>query len=385
MRVYLDNAASTPLSDEVITLMTELMRSQYGNPSSIHAEGRNGRALVEKARREIAEALNASIGEIFFTSGGTEANNMALKCAVRDLGIKRIITSPIEHHCVLHAAEAAAEEQGVSVEMVALDERGRVQLDDLAARLDAQPDTPTLVSLMHANNEIGVLLDLEKTAALCAEKGALFHSDTVQTIGHFPIDLANTPVSFLSGSAHKFHGPKGVGFLYINGDNLIKPYIHGGAQERNMRAGTENLYGILGMARALTLATEEMEARRNHIEGLRTYFLEGLKERFPDIQVHTPMEEESLYTVLNVSFPGSAKADMLLFNLDISGVSVSGGSACSSGADAGSHVIQALKVDETRKAIRFSFSHYNTKEELDYALEQLKKALPADEQVSVTS
>jgi cysteine desulfurase len=372
MRVYLDNAASAPLSEEVIQAMLPLMREVYGNPSSIHAEGRKARAAIETARKTVAHHLGASIGEIFFTSGGTEANNMAIKGAVRDLGVRRIISSRTEHHCVLHSVEFV-EKQGVEVAWLNVDSAGRIDYGQLEELLQDQSSL-TLVSLMHANNEIGTLLDLERVSALCQAHGALLHSDTVQTVGHFPIDLSQIHLSFLSGSAHKFHGPKGVGFLYMNAGNIIQPYIHGGAQERNMRAGTENVYGIAGLAKALDLACTEMASRRSRIEDLRNYLKEQLQTRFADLQFHGD-QEHYLYTVLNVSFPPSPKADLILLNLDINGVSASGGSACSSGVDVGSHVLTAIGADPERKAIRFSFSHYNTREELDFVIEQLHKSL----------
>ena len=374
-RVYFDNAATTPLRPEVIDRMTHIMRHHFGNPSSIHAEGREARAIIEEARKTVAQAIGASIGEIFFTSGGTESNNWALKGAVRDLGVRRIISSPTEHHCVLHTLDALRNHEGIEIVMLNVDSRGYVDYDQLE-RLLADTKVPTLVSLMHGNNEIGTMLDLERVSELCAAHGSLFHSDTVQTVGHFPIDVRKTRISFLTGGAHKFHGPKGVGFLYINSDNLIRPYIDGGSQERNMRGGTENVYGIAGMATALQLAIEEMEQNRRHIEEVRAYFAERLKSEFEDIHFHGD-PERGLYTVLNVSFPPSKKSDLLLMLLDIAGVSASGGSACSSGAETRSHVLQAIQADPARKAVRFSFSHYNTREEADFAIDTLKSILPA--------
>lgn len=374
MRVYLDNAATTPISPEVVEVMTEVMLSEYGNPSSIHAEGRRVRALIEQARKKIAHCLSASIGEIFFTSGGTESNNMALKCAVRDLGVQRILSSPIEHHCVLHTLERLQKTHGIEVELLSVDRLGRIDEAELEEALNSS-DQKTLVSLMHANNETGVLLNMKRVSELCQEYGAFFHSDTVQTVGHFPINVNETPISFLSGAAHKFHGPKGVGFIYINGDNNIQPFIDGGAQERNMRGGTENVYGIVGMAKALELAIEKMSDRKEHIQGLRDYLAQQLTIQFPDIQFNTELTAPSLYTVLSAAFPPSAKSDLLLLSLDIEGISVSGGSACSSGADAGSHVVEALKLQADYKTIRFSFSHYNTKEEVDFVVGKLVEVL----------
>ncbi|MEL7160010.1 MAG: cysteine desulfurase family protein, partial [Bacteroidota bacterium] len=283
MRIFLDNSATTPLDPDVLSTMTDVMANNYGNPSSIHAEGRKARALIEQARKTVANVLNCSIGEVFFTSGGTEANNMALKNSVRDLGVTRIISSPLEHHCVLHSLDAIKLTGKASVEMVRIDEQGHVDLDDLRQRLTASEEK-TLVSLMHANNEIGNLLPLEEVAQICREAGALFHCDTVQTMGYYPIDLDVTPVSFLSGSAHKFYGPKGVGFLYMNGDNIIKPYLDGGAQERNMRGGTENIYGIVGLAAALEKTVAERENRAEKISTLKAYFIDKLRARYPDVQ-----------------------------------------------------------------------------------------------------
>jgi len=368
-RIFLDNAATTPLDPDVLAAMTEVMASNYGNPSSIHQEGRTARALIEQARKTVANALNCSIGEIFFTSGGTEANNMALKNSVRDLGVTRIISSPLEHHCVLHSLDRIGEEGKATVEMVRINERGNVDLTDLKARLAASGEK-TLVSLMHANNEIGNLLPLEEVAAICDEAGVYFHCDTVQTMGYYPMDLDATKVSFLSGSAHKFYGPKGIGFLYMNSDNIIKPYLDGGAQERNMRGGTENIYGIVGLAKALEKAVAERAARAEKIKAIKAHFTRALKAKYPQIAFNGD-PEGGHYKVLSVSFPASPKGDLLLMNLDLNGISASGGSACSSGIDVGSHVIGHLHPDSPRHTIRFSFSHHNTTEEVDRVVEKL--------------
>ncbi len=375
MRVYFDSAATTQLAPEVITEMTKVMAEDYGNPSSIHADGRKVRSIVEEARKTCATAIGASIGEIFFTSGGTESNNMALKCAVRDLGVKRIITSTVEHHCVMHTVDRL-EKEGVEVLRLEVNHIGQIDYDALESLLE-NSSTKTMVSLMHANNEIGTLLDIERVGLLCKAHGALFHSDTVQTVGHFPIDVSEMHIHFLSCGAHKFHGPKGVGFLYMNANAIVEPFIDGGAQERNMRAGTENVYGIVGQAVALRMAVDEMEERINHIKGIKQYMKDQLADTFEDIRFNCPGMDKGLYTVLNTNFPASSKNEMLLMHLDILGISASGGSACSSGADAGSHVIQAIKSDQDgRKSIRFSFSHYNTKEEVDYVVGKLKEILP---------
>ncbi|WP_116124767.1 cysteine desulfurase family protein [Lewinella sp. IMCC34183] len=368
-RIFLDNAATTPLDPEVLTAMTEVMAATYGNPSSIHAEGRKARSLIEAARKTVANALNCSIGEIFFTSGGTEANNMALKNAVRDLGVTRIVSSPLEHHCVLHSLDAIAATGAARIEMVAIDEKGHVDLNDLRRRVE-ETDEKTLVSLMHSNNEIGNLLPLQEVADLCAEYDVLFHCDTVQTMGYFPIDLDRTRVGFLSGSAHKFYGPKGVGFVYINSENIVKPYLDGGAQERNMRGGTENIYGIVGLAKALEKAVAEREAWASHLTDIKRYMMERLRATYPEVNFNGD-PERSHYKVLSVSFPESPKGDLLLMNLDLAGISASGGSACSSGIDVGSHVVGHLHPDSKRHTIRFSFGHHNTREQVDYVVERL--------------
>jgi cysteine desulfurase len=374
-RIYFDNAATTPIAPEVVDIMMDALRKLYGNPSSIHADGRNARTAVEEARKIVAKCLNASIGEIFFTSGGTETNNMVLKNAVRDLGVQRIVTSAIEHHCVLHAAKSLKKTQNVELVYVKIDAKGVVDLENLGEILRGS-DKKTIVSLMHANNEIGTMIDLEKVGNICAENGAYFHTDTVQTMGFFPIDLAALKIHFLSGSAHKFHGPKGTGFLYINGDLTLKPFIDGGSQERNMRGGTENVTGIIGLAKALELAYEDMEDRHDEILGIRNYLKNSLLATFQDIQFVGNTEGPSHYKILNVSFPNSPKSELLLFNLDIAGISASGGSACSSGAEGGSHVLDALNIDPTRKCIRFSFSHFNTLQEVDFLMEKLRKLTP---------
>lgn len=377
MRVYFDNAATTAISEEVIDAMLPALRNLYGNPSSIHAEGRAARAALESARKTVAHSIGAGTGEIFFTSGGTESNNMAIKCAVRDLGVQRIISSPIEHHCGTHAIETVKKNKGVEVVWLPVDALGRVDYEALETALADQGGKKTLVSLMHANNEIGTMTDIARVSGLCRQYGALFHTDTVQTVGHFPINVQDIPVNFLSGAAHKFHGPKGVGFIYINPDTPIKPFIDGGAQERNMRGGTENVYGIIGMAKALELACGEMESRTNHIKDIRNYLKDRLLQEFEDIQFNGDLDGASLYTVLSVAFPPSPKNELLLLSLDIAGISCSGGSACSSGSEKGSHVLEAINADPARKSIRFSFSHYNTRDEVDFLVEKLKNIVPA--------
>lgn len=381
-RLYFDYAATTPLRPEVVEVMTAAMQETYGNPSSIYTEGRAARAAVEQARKTVANCLGASIGEIFFTSCGTESNNMALKCTVRDLGVERIISSPIEHHCVLHPLNSIEKGRAATIEYVELTPSGRPDLTHLRELLAAN-DKKTLVSLMHSNNEIGTMIDLDEVSGICQEYDALFHSDTVQTIGYFPIDVSKTKINFLAGSAHKFYGPKGCGFVYINGDNIINPFLDGGSQERNMRGGTENIYGILGLAKALELATNEMAEHRQKIETVRHYLKTQLETHFSDLIFNGDPDGMAHYKVLSVAFPPSPKAELLLLNLDMAGISVSGGSACSSGVDVGSHVMNALKADPQRKTIRFSFSHANTKAEVDEVIDALKKIIPEKSRVAV--
>lgn len=372
MRVYLDNAATTPLAPEVIEVMLSAMTNDFGNPSSIHAHGRQVKTLIEKARKTIAHLLHVAPSEIFFTSGGTEADNMAITRAIVDLGITHAVCSPIEHHAVLHTLEELARTGSVQLDFLALDEYGHIKLDHLEELLAKNPRT--FVSIMHANNEIGNLTNLEKVSQICKQYDAVLHSDTVQTVGHYPIDLSSLSIDFITGAGHKFHGPKGVGFIYINSRNKIKPFIQGGAQERNMRGGTENVYGIVGIAKALEIAYRDMVDHHEYIQGLKTYMIEELQKNIPDVQFNgSIIPEESLYTVLNVSLPCVSMSDMLLFNLDISGISASGGSACSSGSAIGSHVLHALKNEDDRPSIRFSFSKNNSKEEIDYVITKLKE------------
>ncbi|QBQ40143.1 cysteine desulfurase family protein [Sphingobacterium psychroaquaticum] len=371
MKVYLDNAATTPLDPEVIKVMTETMQENYGNPSSIHAHGRQVKTIVEKARKTVAHLLKASPAEIFFTSGGTEADNMAIVRSIMDLGIKHAITSPVEHHAVLHTLEEQEKLGNITLNLVRVDAEGNVDLAHLRELLAENPRT--FVSLMHANNEIGNLTDIKNVSQICREFNAVFHSDTVQTMGHYPHDLTDIDIDFITGAGHKFHGPKGVGFLYINAKNKIKPMIYGGAQERNMRGGTENVYGIVGLAKALEISYEQMAEHHAHIQALKEYMKEELQKAIPDVRFNgVTTANNSLYTVLNVSLPCTGIADMLLFSLDIAGVSASGGSACSSGSEIGSHVLQALNCDASRPSVRFSFSKYNTKEDIDFAVKTLK-------------
>lgn len=371
MQVYFDNAATTPLDPEVINAMLEVMQGSYGNPSSIHAHGREAKTIVEKARKSVAHLLNASPSEVFFTSGGTEADNMAIVRAIETYGITHAISSPLEHHAVLHTLEELEKRGAIQLSLLRVNECGEVDLEHLEELLKNSPRS--FISLMHANNELGNITDIARVADLAQQYNALFHSDTVQTIGHYRHDLSALPIDFINASAHKFHGPKGVGFIYINGKNKIAPLIYGGAQERNMRGGTENIYGIVGLAKALELAYEHMDTHTSHIRGIKEYMKDRLTAEIPDVRFNgLTSQEDSLYTVLNVSLPVTSMSDMLLFQLDIKGVSVSGGSACSSGSDIGSHVLRAIGVDSNRPSIRLSFSKFNTKDEVDYVVECIK-------------
>jgi cysteine desulfurase len=371
--VYLDNAATTPMDDRVIEAMLPFMRGHFGNPSSVHSHGREVRTAIEKARKKVAELLQASPSEIFFTSGGTEADNTALVCGIESHGLTHAITSPLEHHAVLHTLEMLAKKGQVQLSLLEVNEKGEIDLAHLEELLKKNPKS--LVSLMQGNNEIGNLNDLERIGQMTQAHGAFFHSDTVQTMGHYTHDLSTLPVDALVAGAHKFHGPKGVGFLYVRKDKKIHPFIHGGAQERNMRGGTENVIGIIGLAKALEISLEELAAHRSHIEKLKGYFIEKLGQEIPGIAFNgcSADLQKSLYTVLSVSLPPSeSNRGMLLFHLDLEGISASGGSACSSGASVGSHVMRALQHPADRDVVRFSFSRFTTMEEIDYTLEKLK-------------
>ena len=362
-RTYFDHAATTPIDGEVVEAMVSVMKDFYGNPSSVHASGREARALIEDARKKVSKLLNCSPGEIFFTSGGTEADNMAIRKSVDCLGIKNIITSPIEHHAVLHTIEELDKRGRIKKHFVHLLPNGHVDLSHLQILLEQNENA--LVSLMHVNNEIGNLLDIEKVGALCEQFNALFHSDTVQSVGNFPIDLQKIHIDFIACAAHKFNGPKGVGFIYISGRNKIDPFITGGSQERDMRGGTENIYGIAGLAKALEIAYRDLEKRQQYLREIRSAMIEKLRENIPGVGFNGDAEGNSSYTILNVSFPPNPVAEMMLFKLDIAGVSASGGSACASGSNVGSHVLTAIGADANRPAIRFSFGKKNTMQEVD--------------------
>lgn len=373
-RIYLDNAATTSLDPEVLDAMMPYLTEKFGNPSSIYSYGRETRLAIELARKSVAKILNAHPAEIFFTSGGTESSNTAIHGAINDLDCKRIVTSPIEHHATLHTVEEISKNQNIPLNFVKVLFNGHIDLADLEEILRSSKEK-CLVTLMHANNEIGNILDIEAVGNLCKKYNAIFHSDTVQTVGHYQFDLRNTPVHFITGAAHKFHGPKGVGMLYINENVKIKSFISGGGQERNMRAGTENLYGIVGFARALELATKNNDADRKTISELKDYMISKLKNDIPQVLFNGDAEGESLYTVLSTNFPKSEKSEMLLFNLDINNICASGGSACTSGADLGSHVIRAINNNPDQVTVRFSFCKHNTKQEIDEVVSKLKTLL----------
>ena len=371
MRIYLDNAATTPLDPEVFDAMKPFMLEDFGNPSSTHSHGRKVRAAIESSRKKIAELLHCTPGEIIFTSGGTEADNAIIAGAIQSYNAKHVISSAIEHHAVEHTLATMAKKNMITLSLVKLDKDGHVDYADLEKLLKEHPGS--LVSLMHANNEIGNLLDIERVGELCAKYNAYFHSDTVQTVGHYVHDLTKIKVHGMTAAAHKFHGPKGIGFMFIRKDKKIQPFVHGGAQERNMRGGTENVYGIIGLAKALEIAYRDMHEHTTKIESLKKRMIEKLRANIPGVEFHGASADfdRSLYTVLNVCLPESDENDMVLFNLDLQGVSASGGSACSSGASTGSHVLGALYPGSKKGAVRFSFSKYNTPEEVDYAVTKL--------------
>jgi len=370
-RIYFDNAATTAIDPVVLEAMMPYLTEKFGNPSSIYSYGRESRLAIESGRKSVAKLLNAHPAEVFFTSGGTESSNTAISAAVRDLGCTHIITSPLEHHATLHTVEHLHKRGEAAVSYVRVLPNGHIDTEDLEQKLASSADK-TLVSLMHANNEIGNILDIHSVGELCKMYGAIFHSDTVQTIGHFPFDLRNTPVHFVTAAGHKFHGPKGVGLLYINENVKINPFIHGGSQERDMRAGTENVYGVVGFAKALELATAAYEADSSFIKGLKVYMMEQLKKHVKGISFNGDPLGRSLYTVLSVSFPKTEKSEMLLFNLDINHICASGGSACTSGVEQGSHVIRAINNNPNQITVRFSFSKHNTREEVDTVVGKLK-------------
>lgn len=369
-RIYFDNAATTPLAPEVLEAMMPYLTEKFGNPSSIYSYGRETRLAIEQARKSVAKNLGAKPAEIFFTSGGTESSNTVLNAAITDLGCTHIISSPIEHHATLHTVTHLAKLHNLRLSFVQILPNGHIDMAHLAKLLAASTEK-TIVTIMHANNEIGNMIDMEAVGQLCKQYQAYFHSDTVQTVGHFPFELSKLPVDFITGAGHKFHGPKGVGILYINENVKISPLVHGGSQERNMRAGTENLYGIVGFAKALELATNHYQEDRPSIQSLKQYMHDQLVEKIPSVSFNGDTFGNSLYNLLSVNFPKNEKTEMILFNLDMQHVCASGGSACSSGAQQGSHVINALKKGSEIVTVRFSFSKQNTTAEIDQVVTAL--------------
>ena len=377
MKVYFDNAATTPMRKEVVESVSAVMESCYGNPSSTHAFGRKAKNYIETARKGIAGLLQAEAQEIIFTSGGTESDNMILNCAVNDLNVTTLISSPLEHHAVLHALDALKKTRNIKVFYVKVDAKGIPDFNHLESLL-SQDDSKKLVSLMHVNNEIGTLLDLEKVGKTCRKHQALFHTDAVQGVGHFSFNMQQLPIDFLSSAAHKYHGPKGIGFSYIRKNSGLKPFIHGGSQERGLRAGTEAVHNIVGMHKALDLAYLNLENERKQISALKQYFISSLLKVFPNAHFNgcSGEEEKSTYTLVNVALPISAtKSGLLDFYLDLRGIACSKGSACQSGSSSGSHVLNSIQSKEHQKwpSLRFSFSVFNTKEEVDYVMTTLKE------------
>ena len=372
IKVFFDNAATTPMAPEVIDVMTDIMKNHYGNPSSQHSFGRATRSIIETSRKKIANFLNTSPGNIFFTSGGTEADNMAIKCGIKDHNITHAITSKLSHHAVLHPLEELEKSGVIKLSYVEVNEKGQVSLSNLKELLESHPRT--FVSILHANNEIGTIQDITAIGDICKEHNAIFHSDTVQTMAHYRYDLQKINVDFIAASAHKFHGPKGIGFVYISDNIKISPLLSGGSQERNMRAGTENLIGIAAISHAMEMAYEKMEEETEYIKAIKSHMIAELKKHIPQVKFNGMCDDidNSLYTVLSCSFPETPMAEMLLFNLDIKGIACSGGSACTSGSNKGSHVIQEINPNSKRPSVRFSFSKYNTIEEVDYVVDVLK-------------
>lgn len=372
IKVFFDNAATTPMAPEVIDVMTDIMKNHYGNPSSQHSFGRATRSIIETSRKKIADFLNTSPGNIFFTSGGTEADNMAIKCGIKDHNITHAITSKLSHHAVLHPLEELEKSGVIKLSYVEVNEKGQVSLSNLKELLESHPRT--FVSILHANNEIGTIQDITAIGDICKEHNAIFHSDTVQTMAHYRYDLQKINVDFIAASAHKFHGPKGVGFVYISDNIKISPLLSGGSQERNMRAGTENLIGIAAISHAMEMAYEKMEEETEYIKAIKSHMIAELKKHIPQVKFNGMCDDidNSLYTVLSCSFTETPIAEMLLFNLDIKGIACSGGSACTSGSNKGSHVIQEINPNSKRPSVRFSFSKYNTIEEVDYVVDVLK-------------
>ncbi len=372
-RVYLDNAATTPIDQDISNMMFEMMKNNFANPSSAHADGRRSKIIIEDSRNKIADLLNTNSGSIFFTSGGTESDNMAIQCAIKDYNIRNVITSRIEHHAVLYPLQDLERQKKIKLSYVDIDDKGEISKKHLEELLNKQEKS--FVSIMHANNEIGTIQDIYFIGDLCMQHNAIFHSDTVQTIGHYPFDLQELNVDFIAASAHKFHGPNGIGFIYISEKTTISPFLRGGSQERNMRAGTENIYAIAGLAMAMDIAYANLEKEKKYITSIKDYMINKFKQEMPAVNFYANCADldNSLYTVLSVNFPEHASSEMLLFNLDIKGISCSGGSACASGGSKESHVLSSILPGSKRPGIRFSFSKNNTKDDIDYTIAKLKE------------
>jgi len=375
MNVYFDNAATTPMDKTVLEKMLPYLENGFGNPSSIHKRGREIKSVIEKCRSKIASLLSCEPGEIFFTSGGTEADNMFILNTAIEKKLDTIITSKLEHHAVLHCCEYLESSYKKNIKFVDSDEKGVIDLDHLESLVKSSPNS--LVTIMHGNNEIGNLNDIKKISRICEQYETIFHSDTVQTVGHYNLNLNDLNIHGIVGSAHKFHGPKGVGFLYLNNKHKISPFIHGGAQERNMRGGTENVYGIVGLAEALELSITNMADHRKKVSNLKKYMIEKLTHTVDGIKFNGQSSDlnNSLYTVLNVSIPNMNDQQMFLFNLDINNIAASAGSACTSGSEVGSHVLAQIKKNKGHVSARFSFSKMNYKEEVDYTVDKVREIL----------
>lgn len=372
-KIYLDNAATTPLSDKVIDAMVSAMKLNYGNPSSTHSFGQEAKALIEEERRKIAEYLKVQPNEIIFTSCGTESNNLIIKSCVEHLGVERIITSPMEHKCVAESVRDMKTRKNVEVVYIRPNQKGDISLEDIEKALQSS-DKKTLVTLMHANNEVGNIYDIEKIGELCQKYNALFHSDTVQTIGHLDLDLSKINIDFASCSAHKFHGPKGSGFAYIKKNTKLKCLISGGGQERDLRSGTENVTGIVGLGKALELCMDNLEAYKKDMQEIKDYAIQQLTEKISGIKFNgrSNEAENSLYTLVNVLLP--FKDPLIGLRLDMKGIAVSQGSACSSGAAKPSTVMMMILSDEELDnctPLRISFSHLTTKEEIDILVKEV--------------
>ena len=375
MNVYFDNAATTPMDKTVLEKMLPYLENGFGNPSSIHKKGREIKSVIEKCRSKIASLLSCEPGEIFFTSGGTEADNMFILNTAIEKKLDTIITSKLEHHAVLHCCEYLERSYKKNIKFVDSDDKGIIDLDHLESLMKSSPNS--LVTIMHGNNEIGNLNDIKKISRICEQYETIFHSDTVQTVGHYNLNLNDLNIHGIVGSAHKFHGPKGVGFLYLNNKHKISPFIHGGAQERNMRGGTENVYGIVGLTEALELSITNMADHAKKVSNLKKYMIEKLTHAVDGIKFNGQSSDlnNSLYTVLNVSIPNMNDQQMFLFNLDINNIAASAGSACTSGSEVGSHVLAQIKKNKGHVSVRFSFSKMNSKEEVDYTVDKVCEIL----------